>query len=71
MHDITELESRGIPGVMVASREFMDAAETQARALGSEPARVFVRHPIQDRNDEEMREVADAAVDEVVAALVG
>lgn len=70
MHDITELESRGLPGVIVASREFVDAAEAQARALGSEPARVFVRHPIQDRTDEEMCEIAGAAVDEVVSALV-
>ena len=69
MHDITELEARGIPGVVVASGEFVEAAEVQARALGSEPVRVFVRHPIQDRTDEEMRMIADEAVEEVVSAL--
>ena len=69
MHDITDLESRGVPGVMVASREFAEAAGLQGEALGFAPAGVFVHHPIQDRTDEEMREIADAAVDEIVAAL--
>ena len=32
MHDISDLERRGIPGVFVASEGFIDAAETQARA---------------------------------------
>ena len=30
-------------------------------------ARVFVAHPIQDRTDDEMRALADAAFDEIVA----
>ena len=41
----------------------------QAHALGGDPARVFVPHPIQDRTDDEMRAMADAAVDAVLAAL--
>ena len=41
-----------------------------AEALGVDPARVFVSHPIQDRTDEEMRALADAAVDEILAAVV-
>lgn len=69
MHDITNLELRGVPGVCVASAEFRVAAEAQARALGCDPARVFVPHPIQDRTDEEMRALADAAVDDIVGAL--
>ena len=71
MHDIADLERRGIPGVFVASTEFVDAADTQAVALGFPAARVFVPHPIQDRTDDEMRSLADAAVEEVVAALTG
>ncbi len=70
MHDIADLESRGIPGVFVASGAFVDAAQTQARALGFDAARVFVAHPIQDRTDDEMRALADAAIDEILAALV-
>ena len=34
-------------------------------------ARVFVPHPIQDRTDDEMRALADAAFDEIVAAVSG
>ncbi len=71
MHDIVNLESAGLPGVFVASTEFVDAAAAQARALGADPARVFVPHPIQDRTDDELRALADASVDAVVAAVAG
>lgn len=69
MHDITDLDGRGIPGVMIASSEFVDAASVQADALGADPARVFVAHPIQDRTDDEMRVLADGAIDEIVRNL--
>ena len=69
MHDITELESRGVPGVFVASTEFVGAAESQAKALGLDARRVFVPHPIQDRTDDEMRALAEGVVDEVIACL--
>ncbi|MBT4677834.1 MAG: hypothetical protein HOB67_08310, partial [Acidimicrobiaceae bacterium] len=49
MHDIDDLERRGMVGVFVASEPFSEAAETQAGALGIDVARVFVAHPIQDR----------------------
>jgi hypothetical protein len=67
---MVDLEARGIPGVFVATAEFTDGAASQARALGADPAAVFVSHPIQDRTDEEMREIADSALARVVAALV-
>jgi hypothetical protein len=70
VHDIADLEARGIPGVFVASVEFTTAAEAQSEALGIQPARVFVPHPIQDRTDDEMRALADGAVDAIVRALV-
>lgn len=70
MHDIADLERRGLPGVFLASTEFVDAAETQAVALGFPAARVFVPHPIQDRTDDEMRALADGAVDDVLAAII-
>jgi hypothetical protein len=69
VHDITDLEIRGIPGVFVASSEFVAAADAQARALGLDAARLFVPHPIQDRTDEEMQALADSVVDQVLAAL--
>ena len=71
MHDITDLERRGVPGVFVASNAFGEAAEVQSKALGFRPAWVLVDHPIQDRTDDEMREIADRAIDQIVAALTG
>jgi hypothetical protein len=69
VHDISTLEARGIASVFVASSAFRDAAQVQAAGLGCDPAGVFVPHPIQDRTDEEIRALADAAVDEIVRAL--
>jgi hypothetical protein len=70
VHDIADLERRGVPSVFVASSEFVDAAAAQAKALGFEAvARVFVAHPIQDRTDDELQALADEAVDEIVAAV--
>ena len=55
---------------MVASSTFRDAAEKQAAALGlPELNSVFVPHPIQDATDDEMRDKADAIIDQLVAAL--
>ena len=70
MHDTVNVEAAGIPMVFVASTEFVDAAEAQSAALGADPARVFVPHPIQDRTDDELRELADGAIDALVAALI-
>jgi hypothetical protein len=70
VHDIADLESRGIPGVFIASTEFAEAADVQAKALGFPAASVYVPHPIQDRTDQEMRDLADSAVDAIIAAVV-
>ena len=70
MHDIVDLERRGIPGVFVASAEFVEAANAQSASLGfPDVARVFTPHPVQDRTDDEMRAYADQAYDEIVAQI--
>lgn len=69
MHDIVNLEGLGVPSVFVASSEFVEAADAQAKALGANPARVFVSHPIQDRTDDELRALADAAIEELLASI--
>ena len=70
MHDIVDFERRGIPGVFVASSEFVSAADAQSVSLGfPDVARVFTPHPIQDRTDDEMRSYADAAFEAIVAAV--
>ena len=60
---------RGVPGVVVASSEFVEAAESQAKALGVAARRVFVPHPIQDRTDDEMRALADGALNQILESL--
>jgi hypothetical protein len=70
VHDTADLEARGVPSLFVATREFVDGAEVQARALGVDPAAVYVEHPIQDRSDEEMLAIADGAWDAILSLLV-
>jgi len=70
VHDISDLEIRGVPGVFIASSEFVEAAVAQSTSLGYPTmARVFVPHPIQDRTDDEMRAHADLAIDAIIAAI--
>ena len=70
MHDSVWFEITSKPSVVIASDTFVDAAQRQADALGlPEVRRVFVPHPIQDANDDEMRAKADAIVNDVIAAL--
>jgi hypothetical protein len=70
VHDTVDLETRGVPSVFVATVEFTDGAIAQARALGADPAAVYVAHPIQDRTDAEMTALADEAIDAILANLV-
>jgi len=70
LHDTVWFEIQGKPAVSIASSEFIDAAATQAKALGMVDAKaVFVAHPIQDATDEEMRAKADEVIDRVIDAL--
>ena len=69
MHDISDFESRGLPAVFVASTEFEQAAQVQAKALGFAAASVLVPHPIQDRTDDEMRAKADAAYEQILRTV--
>jgi len=69
VHDTTNFEAAGRPAVFVASTEFIEAARAQSESLGFEPAAVFVPHPIQDRTDDEIRALADAALAEILENL--
>lgn len=67
---MADLEARGVPVVGVATTEFIDAAAVQAKALGTDPAYVFVPHPVQDRTDAELQAMADEYLDRILAMLV-
>jgi hypothetical protein len=62
-------DSRGIPGVTVVTTGFTDAVEVQSRAMGFEPAVVFTPHPIQNRTADELKKIADDAIEPVLALL--
>jgi hypothetical protein len=70
VHDSEDLEKRGLPSVFVATEEFVDGAEAQAKALGFEPSAVYVEHPIQDRTDAEMLDIAEQAFEAVIVQLL-
>lgn len=69
MHDIAELDRRGVPGCAVATVEFEVAADAQARALGFAPALHFVPHPIQGLTEDELAAVADGAVAGIIPLI--
>ena len=54
---------------MIATTAFEEAAISQGRALGFDPAIVYVPHPIQDRTDAEIRTIADAALESVLGMI--
>ena len=64
-----DLDERGVPGVMIATTAFQEAAAAQSASLGYDPAIVWVPHPIQNRTDDEIRAIADDALQEIVAKL--
>jgi hypothetical protein len=62
-------DSRGIPGISVVTTGFTDAVEAQSKALGFEPAVLYVPHPIQNRTAEELKKIADDAVEPALRML--
>ena len=64
-----DLDERGVPGAMVATTAFEQAARAQSQSLGFEPAIVYVPHPIQDRTDDEINQIADEALGSILEVL--
>jgi hypothetical protein len=62
-------DSRGIPGVSVVTMGFTDAVDVQSKALGFEPAVLYVPHPIQNRTAEELKKIADDVVEPALRML--
>jgi hypothetical protein len=71
LHDISNLDRRGIAGCVIATEAFKPAAAAQARALGMDPAVAWVPHPIQNRTAEELEGIADGVLEEVLALIKG
>lgn len=72
MHDVVELEERGVPAVALHTNTFMNSAVTHARAYGRPDLRALaVPAPIANQNREAVRRKAEGVLDAVVAALTG
>jgi hypothetical protein len=64
-----DLDGRGVPGAMVATLDFEEAAKAQGDALGFMPAIVYVPAPIQNRTADELRAIAADAVEPILGAI--
>ncbi len=62
-------DARGLPGVSIVTTEFRDAVAVQSKALGFDPAIVYVPHPVQNRTPAELAALADAAIEPALARL--
>lgn len=70
LRDVLGFEELERPAVLIASSAFADTADRQSAALGQpDLRRVLVAHPIQDRTDDELRELARGCAEEALAAL--
>jgi hypothetical protein len=70
LRDVAEFETLGLPAVLVSTTGFIDAADEQAKRLGlAALPRVHLPHPIQNRTDSEVADLARAAVDDLLAAI--
>ena len=63
------LDGRGVPGISVVTTGFIEAVDAQAKALGFEPAVLYVPHPIQNRTAGELKEIADDVVEPALKML--
>lgn len=64
-----DLDGRGIPGAMIATTEFEDAAKSQAKTIGFMPAVIYVPHPIQNLTKEELVKIAEKAIEPILANI--
>ncbi len=69
MHDLRELDSRGIPGVDVVTTVFQEGFEAQSRSLGFAGAAVYVTHPVQNRTTAELHRLAEESLEKILAMI--
>jgi hypothetical protein len=69
LHDLRDLDSRGLPGVDVLTTVFKEGFEAQCQSLGFAGAAVYVAHPVQNRTTAELRRLADESFAEILAMI--
>lgn len=72
LRDVSNLESAGLPALLVHTEAFEDAALLQAEMLG-QPAirRAMVPHPVQDRSEAQIQALASETLPKALAELTG
>ena len=72
MHDVVELEDRGVPAVALHTHTFMNSAVTHARAYGRPDLHsLSVPAPIANAGRDAVRQKAEGVIDAIVAVLTG
>jgi len=72
VHDVVELEDRGIPAVALHTHTFMNSAVAHARAYGRPDLRsLAVPAPIANVDRQAVSTKAMDVVDKVIAVLIG
>ncbi|MEQ8707689.1 MAG: hypothetical protein RIC36_01770 [Rhodospirillales bacterium] len=69
MHDLNDLDKRGIPGVSILTEEFRDAFDSQKAAIGLDAASIYVPHPMQNKTTEELHAFADQSIGDILEAV--
>jgi len=69
LHDLQNLDRRGIPGCGVATEAFRQAADAQMKSLGFAAGLVWVPHPVQNRTRAELVALADEALPKILALI--
>ena len=70
MLDAAELERRGVATATIVTREFVAAGREHAQNFGiPDYPLAVIGHPIANRTPEDLRGMADATWDQVLAAL--
>jgi len=69
LHDLQNLDRRGIPGCAVATEAFRQAADAQMSSLGFAAGLVWVPHPVQNRTRAELAALADRALPGILALI--
>lgn len=64
-----DLDSRGLPGVLVLTTEFQQPFALQSQSLGFAGATVFVPHPVQNRTTAELHQLAEDHFEAILAAF--
>jgi hypothetical protein len=71
VHDVAQLEQRGVPTVCMTGHSFKGLAEAYAESLGF-PARIVVfEHPIAGRGEAEVRTKAETLIGTVIESFLG